>query len=122
MSFPLMVRPNSVIAMGKNEDRPDYDYGEDVTLRVYELEEGKQVSVVIPSAKGDIDIKFEIKRENGSLAVERQGASKSWKLLLVGIKTVKSIDGGTAESTSIGTLVTANMKANHLKISLASSE
>ncbi|MFZ1040259.1 MAG: alpha-xylosidase [Anaerolineales bacterium] len=122
MSLPLMVRPNSVIAMGENEDRPDYDYGEDVTLRVYELEEGKQLSVVIPSVKGDIDIKFEIKRENGSLTVERQGASKPWKLLLVGIKTVKSVDNGTAEGIPIGTLVTPNMKANHLTILLTSSE
>jgi alpha-D-xyloside xylohydrolase len=121
MSLPLMVRPNSVIAVGNHEDRPDYDYGQDVTLRVYELEEGKQVSLVIPSVKGDIDMKFEIKRESGTLTVERQGASKPWKLLLVGIKTVKSVESGMAESTPIGALVTPNLETNHLRISLASS-
>ena len=121
MSLPLMVRPNSVIAMGNHEDRPDYDYSENVTLRVYELEEGKQVSLVIPSVKGDIDMKFEIKRENGTLTLEQQGASRPWKLLLVGIKTVKSVDGGAAESTPSGTLVTPNIKANRLRILLTSS-
>jgi alpha-D-xyloside xylohydrolase len=121
MSLPLMVRPNSVIALGNQEDRPDYDYGQDVTLQVYELGEGKQVSLVIPSVKGDMDMKFEIKRESGILTVERQGASKPWKLLLVGIKAVKSVESGTAESTPTGTLVTPSGKANRLSISLASS-
>jgi len=121
MSLPLMVRPNSVIAVGNQQDRPDYDYGEGVTLQVYELEEGKHVLLVIPSVKGDIDMKFEIKREGGTLTVVRQGASKPWKLLLVGIKAIKSVNGGTEESTPNGTLVTPTMKANRLRISLASS-
>jgi alpha-D-xyloside xylohydrolase len=121
MSLPLMVRPNSVIAVGNQQDRPDYDYGEGVTLHVYELEEGKHVSLVIPSVKGDIDMKFELKRKDGTLTVVRQGASKPWRLLLVGIKTVKSVNGGKEESTPNGTLVTPTMKANRLRISLASS-
>jgi len=121
MSLPLMVRPNSVIAVGNRQDRPDYDYGEGVTLHMYELEEGKHVSLVIPSVKGDIDTTFEIKREDGTLTVVRQGASKPWKLLLVGIKTVKSVNGGTEESTPNGILVTPTMKANRLRISLVSS-
>src|SRR5271157_517623 len=115
MSLPLMVRPNSVIAVGNRQDRPDYDYGEGVTLHMYELEEGKHVSLVIPSVKGDIDTTFEIKREDGTLTVVRQGASKPWKLLLVGIKTVKSVNGGTEESTPNGILVTPTMKANRLR-------
>ena len=121
MSLPLLVRPNTVIAIGSHEDRPDYDYGDGVTLQVYELEQGKQVSLVIPSVKGDIDTKFVVKRESGTLTVERHGASKPWKLLLVGINSVKSVNGGTVESTPTGTLVTASIKINRLKISLASS-
>jgi alpha-D-xyloside xylohydrolase len=121
MSLPLMVRPNSVIATGIHEDRPDYDYGDGVTLQVYELEAGKLVSVIIPSKKGEVDMRFEVKREGGTLAVERQGASKPWKLLLVGIQSVKSVDGGTEESTPIGTLVTPVNKADRLRISMASS-
>jgi alpha-D-xyloside xylohydrolase len=122
MSLPLMVRPNSVIATGIHEDRPDYDYGDGVTLQVYEFEPGKLVSVIIPSKKGEVDMRFEMKREGGTLTVDRQGASKPWKLLLVGIQSVKSVEGGTEESTPIGTLVSPVMKANRLRISLTSSE
>jgi alpha-D-xyloside xylohydrolase len=121
LSLPLMVRPNSIIATGSHEDRPDYDYGDGITLQVYELAAGKHISVIIPSVKGEVDMRFELKREGETIIVERQGASKPWRLLLVGIQSVKSVDGGTSESTPIGTLVTPKIKANYIRISLASS-
>ena len=31
LSLPLMVRPNTVLPVGANEDRPDYDYADGVT-------------------------------------------------------------------------------------------
>src|SRR6185436_2489077 len=43
LSLPLLVRPNSIIAVGNQGDRPDYDYGEGVTLQVYELADGKNL-------------------------------------------------------------------------------
>ncbi len=35
--IPLMVRPNSVIPFGYSEEGPEYDYGENITFRVYEI-------------------------------------------------------------------------------------
>jgi alpha-D-xyloside xylohydrolase len=106
MSLPLMVRPNSVIAIGKHEDRPDYDYGEGVTLQVYELEDGKHASVAISSVTGEIQTTFEMRREGRKINVERHGKSKAWQLLLVGIPTIASVEGGTVESHPQGVLVT----------------
>ena len=39
-ALPLLVRPNSIIAEGKAEGQIVYDYGKNVTLKVYEMEEG----------------------------------------------------------------------------------
>jgi alpha-D-xyloside xylohydrolase len=117
-SLPLMVRPNSVLAVGSHEDRPDYDYGEGVTLQVYELADGKSVAAVIPSVAGDVDVRFEAKREGRTITVERQGASKRWQLLLVGIEAVASVEGGTIESNKKGVLVTPMYDTDCLKISL----
>jgi len=66
-------------------------------------------------------MKFELKREGGTLTVKRHGASRPRELLRVVIKSVKSADGAMEESTSIGTLVTPTIDANHLRISLASA-
>src|SRR5215208_2408478 len=56
MSLPLFVRPNSVIPLGSHSDRPDYDYSDNVTLQIYQLEDGNQVSVEIPTLDGKIKI------------------------------------------------------------------
>jgi len=118
MSLPLMVRPNSVIAMGKHEDRPDYDYGEGVTLQVYELEDGKHASVAIPSVTGIIQTTFEVRREGRKISVKRHGKSRAWQLLLVGIPATASVEGGTLESQPQGVLVTPIPDTDHIQISL----
>ncbi len=47
LSLPLMAKENSIIALGSVDNRPDYDYGEHAELRIYELQDGKEVSTVI---------------------------------------------------------------------------
>ena len=85
MSLPLLVRPGSVLAAGAHEDRPDYDYGEGVTLQAYQLGEGARVEVEIPSASGEIESIFSVKREGGQLTATRRGRDGAWQLLLAGI-------------------------------------
>jgi len=106
MSLPLMVRPNSILAIGKHEDRPDYNYGDGVTLQVYELEDGKTACAVIPSVTGDVAATFTMKREGRLITVKRRGNVKRWQVLLVGIHTVETVDGGSVENGSRGVLVT----------------
>ncbi len=46
-SLPLLVRPGAVIPVGAVADRPEYDYADGVTLRLYEIPEGARVTTVI---------------------------------------------------------------------------
>ncbi|MBN1810347.1 MAG: alpha-xylosidase [Anaerolineae bacterium] len=117
-SLPLMVRPNSVIAAGSRDDRPDYDYGDGVTLQVYELADGERAAAVIPSLTGDVDATFEVRREEHTITVEPHGATKRWQLLLMGIPSVASVEGGAAESTQMGTLVTPVVGTDGLRVLL----
>ncbi len=43
LSIPLMVRQNSIIAVGSVDSKPDYDYSDNVELRIYELQENTEV-------------------------------------------------------------------------------
>jgi alpha-D-xyloside xylohydrolase len=118
-SIPLLVRPNSVIAVGGSEERPDYDFGDGVTLRVYELADGKRTTAAIPSADGGMmDVTFEVKREGRTITVERSGAAKRWQLVLVGVEAIASVEGGVAESSPQGVLVRPIRGADRLGISL----
>jgi alpha-D-xyloside xylohydrolase len=114
-----MVRPNSVIAVGSHEERPDYDFGDGVTLRLYELEDGSHITAVIPSADGGVDVTFEVRRERHVITVERHGAAKRWQLLLVGAGAIASVEGGVAESGAQGVLVTPMRDADRLEIALS---
>ena len=116
LSLPLLARPNSVMAIGNHDDRPDYDYGDGVTLRVYELTGGAQVSVVIPSQTGDVAATFSIKREDRAITVERQGVAQNWQVLLVNVSAPASVEHGTSAVTPQGLLVTPTGDGRQLNV------
>ena len=117
-SLPLMVRPNSVIPIGSREDRPDYDYGDGVTLRVYALEDGAHAHTVVPSSTDGTDTRFDVKRAGRTVSAERQGACEHWRLLLVGVRSVAAVQGGKAETVLDGVRVTPGGKASRVSITL----
>jgi alpha-D-xyloside xylohydrolase len=118
MSLPLLVRPNSVIPMGNRTDKPDYDYSDTVTLQVYQLEGGKQVSVEIPSSDGKIETMFKMRREGNLIQIQRQGRSKAWNLLLVGVASVEKVENAEIEIVNNSTLIKGNHNTNELNIQL----
>ena len=118
MDLPLLVRPNSVIPIGSRTDRPDYDYGDGVTLQVYQLEDGKQVRVEIPTVDGKIETSFDVKREGNVINIRRQGLSKTWKVLLVGIDSVGNMENAEIEKINGSMFVRVNREISALAIRL----
>ncbi|MGD0249076.1 MAG: alpha-xylosidase, partial [Candidatus Limnocylindrales bacterium] len=118
-SLPLLVRPGSVVAVGKHEERPDYDFADGVTLRAYELADGAGVTVDVPDLHGETDSSFAVTRAGMTVAAERIAGSKPWRLLLVNVKGAKRAVGGSARATSEGTLVTPAAGASRVEITLS---
>ena len=69
LSLPLMVRPGTVLPMGKHDDRPDYDYTDGLELHVYQLAEGQIVTVKIPDLKGQLAATYTVTMKNGKAEV-----------------------------------------------------
>ncbi|HEU4679040.1 MAG TPA: alpha-xylosidase, partial [Terrimicrobiaceae bacterium] len=44
LSLPLMVRPKTILPLGATEERPDYDYTDGVTFRLYEITDGSDLT------------------------------------------------------------------------------
>lgn len=118
MSLPLLVRPNAVIPIGNRTDRPDYDYSDDVTLQVFQLEDEKKTQIEIPTVNGNIETTFTILREEDMIYIQRQGLSKSWNVLLVGITNVRNIENANFEIFNGSTLIKAARQIDELKIQL----
>jgi alpha-D-xyloside xylohydrolase len=118
LSIPLLARPGSLIAVGADDARPDYDYADGVTLRLYELADGARASAAIPSAGGEPAATFEARRDGDTITVERSGPAKPWRLLLAGIGQVGEVSSGAAEPSPLGALITPDAGAGSLRIRL----
>jgi alpha-D-xyloside xylohydrolase len=118
MSLPLLIRPNSVIPMGSRGDRPDYDYSVSLTLQVYQIEDGKQVTVEVPSLDGKIETRFSIERVGQEIRFARQGPAKPWKVLLVGIGAIQQVEKAGIETVEGSTLIKADSETEALTIQL----
>ena len=103
MSLPLLVRSNTVLPIGSQSDRPDYDYAEDVMLRVYALDDGATVTTRIPNLNGKTEVTFTTSRKGSTYTVQREGVSKAWYVMLIGIRQIK--DMKNANVTEEGVLV-----------------
>jgi alpha-D-xyloside xylohydrolase len=119
LSLPLLVRPNSLIPIGNRTDKPDYDYSEGVTLQVYQLEDGKSVNVEVPDLNGKIETTFSFKREGKVIDVHRQGASKPWNILLVGIEQIENLENFEIVDGSV--LVRLDNEVNELAFHIGKS-
>jgi alpha-D-xyloside xylohydrolase len=114
MSLPLFVRPNSVIPLGSHSDRPDYDYSDNVTLQIYQLEDGKQVSVELPGLDGQIETRFDINNDGHRIYIQRQGSAKAWNVLLIGIDAIEEME--SAETINGSTLIKLHENASEITV------
>ena len=118
MSVPLFVRPNSVIALGNIDDKPDYDYANKVEYQLFELEDGKTAQTVVYSQEAEVESTFTATRSGEVISISVEGATKPWSMSLRGIQEVKSVDGAEFIQGTNGLNLTPNDGAQHIQIKL----
>jgi alpha-D-xyloside xylohydrolase len=118
LSLPLMVRPNVVIPVGSNEQRPNYDYADGVTFHVFELKDGATIMVHVPTMKGEVAMTVKLSRKGQQIRIQAKGESKSWSILLRGVDSVQSVEGGKAKADALGTLLVPEKGINRLIVRL----
>ncbi|MEF2964866.1 alpha-xylosidase [Paenibacillus sp. M1] len=94
-SLPLFVRPNSILATGANNTRPDYDYADGVNLGLYQLEEGVSATRTVRNMKGETELQVTAVREGSKVTLSAEGAGKAFKVSLHGMGEVASVQGGS---------------------------
>ncbi len=97
MSIPLWVRENTVLPVGSNPQRPDYDYAEGITLHVFSLQDGATLDVEIPDVQGKIVTTFHCSRRGKTLKITREGAAGAWSVQLRGVGDSDSIQAQSNE-------------------------
>ena len=69
LSIPLMVKENSIVAIGAHDDKPDYDYGDGAELRLYALKDGKNAEAVVYGMDQKEEIAMTAKREGNQIHI-----------------------------------------------------
>lgn len=92
-SLPLYVRENTLLAMGTEDHRPDYDYEQKLTFRLYQPVQGEETVCRIPKTDGSIvnvvrakrigkEICFTFEKAMGSVPVEVYAGNQKYSFTL----------------------------------------
>ncbi|OXM82930.1 alpha-xylosidase [Paenibacillus rigui] len=117
-SLPMMARPNSLIAVGQNELRPDYDYADGVVLHAFELEEGREASAAVYSVKAELELEVRAVRTGKRMDIAASGAGKPWELILRGVGEVASVTGAEWSVTAAGVRLVPQAGADRITVQL----
>lgn len=117
-SLPLYVRPNSLIAIGNNSQKPDYDYADGTAFHLFALEDGALAQAVIPAADGSTQFTLSVRREGKQLHVSGTGNARNWSLCLRNIHSVSSATNGSVQSDEMGIIVIPQQGCSELTVSL----
>lgn len=118
MSLPVMVKENTMLAVGANESMPDYDYADGVTLHLFEPEEAETIRAEIYAPDSVLDMTAEAMLKNGVLTVMVAGNTKNWKLCLRNIKSVTRAEGGRIREEKEGIYILPEAGTQKMKVIL----
>ena len=104
LSVPLLVKENSIVAIGAHDDKPDYDYGEDAELRIYEPVAGTTVTETVYGMDGSEEIKISVTTEEGKISVSVD-TDKAVSVRLVNRKA-KAVENAEMQVTDKDTVLT----------------
>ncbi len=118
LSVPLMARPNSVIAVGANSAKPDYDYCDGVVFHLFEIEDGAAISRTVYGTDGSPAMTLSVKRTGKELEITASPTGKPWSVLLRGMQAVAGVSGATVEAKPLGLALHAVENTGRLIVSL----
>lgn len=76
--LPLMVKENTILPVGNNEDRPDYNYIDGTTLKLYCISRKASIQTAIPNIDGENAVTISLTEEEGKIKVKADGGT-NWK-------------------------------------------
>lgn len=107
-SIPLYVKENTILPVGGCEEKPDYEYLEDIELRIYLPIEGRKSERVIYSKEGVRVLTVSVTKNENEISVE---LSEEQEVTLNFVnQKVSGVSGGSAETVGKDSRVKINGK------------
>ena len=119
LNIPVFAKEGSLIAEGAQDDRPDYDYADHVTLKAYRLPEGKEVSTAVYDMEGKPELFATLKKMDGEIHVS-VNAQKPCTLCLVQ-ENILSAGGYAVEHIGQNSVIALNGSADFTAVAACTS-
>ncbi|HDI6083063.1 TPA: alpha-xylosidase, partial [Escherichia coli] len=116
LSLPIYVRDNTLLALGNNDQRPDYAWHEGTAFHLFNLQDGHEAVCEVPAADGSVIFTLKAARTGNTITVTGAGEAKNWTLCLRNVVKVNGLQGGSQAESEQGLVVTP--QGNALTITL----
>ena len=83
-SLPLLVRPNSILAIGSCDTKPDYDYCDGVKFCLSVFSEGASASAEVTDLNGKVVMTAHAKRKGETIFIHVEGGNGNWSYKVLG--------------------------------------
>ncbi|MBP1904230.1 alpha-D-xyloside xylohydrolase [Paenibacillus turicensis] len=100
MSLPLFVRENSILAIGNNNNVPDYDFANEVELRLFEIADGAEVSRKVRNLQGETELEVTVTRTGSSVKVNATGVGKPFYVSCHGFGSIAEVQAAVSENAN----------------------
>lgn len=114
LSLPLLVKENSIVAIGSRDDKPDYDYGDQVELRIYSLQDGARTTTVVYGMNREEEVKVAASRKGNQVILDVQ-AEKAYSIRFINV-AVLGVEGAKASVDRKDTIL--NPVSGHIVVTL----
>jgi len=122
LGMPLLARANRVIAFGSVDSKPDYNYSDRVTFRVYALDDGREATASVTDLKGKTVATLTVRRKGRTIEASLDGTAKNWKVQLAGIASVNEVDGGIPSKHPLGIVISTGHGSRSIKARLHATD
>ena len=75
-SLPLMVRPGSIVAVGQESGRPDYDFADGVRFLLWLPEEGMTAETGVTDLNGNVVMTVSAGRADGKITLRAENVRR----------------------------------------------
>ena len=108
LHLPLMVRPNSIVAIGACDNKPDYDYADGAELRIYALTDGQKTETTVYGMAQNAELNVSVMKDGAQITIEAENIGKKpYTVRLVNVQAAAA-DGAAMEIVGNDTVLTPN--------------
>lgn len=106
-SLPVYVRDNTLLALGNNNQKPDYAWHEGTAFQLFNLSDGATAVSEVPAADGSVVFALKASRQGDVVTFTGAGDAQNWSVCLRNVQKVGGVKGGSHAGSEWGVVVKA---------------